>query len=153
MGTRLHIMNLAGAVYDRGRYLIARRGAGESHMPGTLSLIGGGIESQDEQSADVLRSTLRREIMEEVGVQIGRMTYVTSWTFQTDDGEDVLNLVFLCEYKSGIATPADPDEVEEVHWMQPDEILTHPDAPPWTRQGIQQCEALRISLMSVDSSD
>jgi 8-oxo-dGTP pyrophosphatase MutT (NUDIX family) len=146
MGTRLHIVNVEAAVYRDDRYLMVRRGQGESHMPGTLSLVGGGIETRDETGGDVLRSTLRREIIEEVGVTVRDMTYLTGWTFQTDDGMDVVNLLFLCAYDSGIATPADPNEVEEVHWMRADEILTHPDAPSWTRNAIKKCEEVRATL-------
>lgn len=152
MGNRLHIVNVEGAVYRKGRYLIVRRGSDETHMPGRLSLVGGGIESQDEQDTDVLLATLRREIVEEVGVQIGTVTYVTSWTFRTDEGQDVVNLLFLCAYDSGIATPADPNEVEEVHWMHVDEILDHPDTPPWTRNAIRQCEAVRRASMQPEAS-
>jgi 8-oxo-dGTP pyrophosphatase MutT (NUDIX family) len=146
MGERLHIVNVEGAVYRDDRYLMVRRGSGEPHAPGTLSLVGGGIEPQDENSADVLLATLRREIVEEVGVQVSDMTYITGWTFRINDGDEVLNLLFLCAYDSGIATPADPNDVEEVHWMRADEILTHPDAPSWTRDAIRKCEAVRAAL-------
>ena len=146
MENRLHIVNIEGAVYRDDRYLVVRRGSGESHAPGTLSLVGGGIDTRDESSDDVILATLRREIVEEVGVQVRDITYVTGWTFRLDDGQDVINLLFLCAYDSGIATPADPNEVEEVHWMRADDIITHPDAPSWTRDAIRKCEALRAAL-------
>ena len=80
---------------------------------------------------DALESTLRREVREEVGVEVeSEMRYVASRRFETDDGKQVVSVTFFCRYGSGTPTAA-PAEVQAVRWMTPDQILR--DAPPWFR--------------------
>jgi isopentenyldiphosphate isomerase len=55
-----------------------------------------------------------------------RLTYVQSTSFVTETGENVVDIVFLCEYESGDAFPKSPDEVEEVLWLTTEEIFRHP---------------------------
>ena len=62
---------IAGAVILRGEhYLIARRSEHEEEYPGVLSFVSGTIEPEDFVQADVLHAMLRREIREEVGVEV-----------------------------------------------------------------------------------
>lgn len=42
------------------------------------------------------------------------LTDVHSTSFVTDTGENVVDIVFLCEYESGEAFSKSPDEVEKV---------------------------------------
>lgn len=105
-----------------------------------LSLVGGKVES-DGQSADILERTIKREILEEIGVKIkDRLHYVHSSIFVSDVGDSVLNIVFLCEYHSGSASPLSQDEVEEVFWLTTAEILNHPMAPIYLKESINLAE-------------
>ena len=124
----MFVVNVEGAIEKDGRYLMIVRGPSVAHAPGALSFPGGKVETDDGPD-EPLESTLRREIREEVGVEIDdQVTYAHSRLFDTDDGLAVLGVTFLCRYSSG--TPkADPDEVASVRWMTPDQILR--DAPPW----------------------
>ena len=137
------VVNVEGAVEKDGRYLMIVRGANVPHAPGALSFPGGKVEVSDGPD-DALESTLRREIREEVGVEIeDEIRYVESHRFETDDGKQVVGVTFLCRYKSG--TPAaDPTEVEAVRWMTPEQILA--EAPPWFRP-----EEMRRIVGMVDS--
>jgi 8-oxo-dGTP pyrophosphatase MutT (NUDIX family) len=117
-----------GAVELDGRYLMIVRGPNVPHAPGALSFPGGIVEATDGPE-DLLEATLRREIREEIGVEIeDRVTYVDSSRFETDGGDQVVGVTFLCHYRSGEPS-GDPHEVETVRWMTPEEILR--DAPPW----------------------
>ncbi len=122
------IVHVEGAIEKDGRYLMIVRGADVAHAPGALSFPRGKVEPADGPD-DALESTLRREIREEVGVEIeDEVRYVGSRRFDTDDGKQVVGVTFFCRYKSG--TPAaDPAEVEAVRWMTPEQILA--EAPPW----------------------
>ncbi len=81
-------------------------------------------------SLDILERTVKREILEEVGVKVKeRLTYVHSTSFVTDTDENVVDIVFLCVYESGEAYPKSPDEVEDVFWLTTEEILNHPNSP------------------------
>ena len=138
-----YIVNVEAAVVQEGRYLTIVRSERESHAAGVLSLPGGKVEHADN-TPNVLEETLRRELLEEVGVQVKEgIAYVESNAFVADDGEQVINIVFLCRYKSGTPTAIDPDEVVAVQWLTTQEILNHPKTPPWTRQSIELAERIR----------
>lgn len=142
----LFIVNVEGAVVHEGRYLMVVRGPGESHAAGMLALIGGKVDA-GTVAQDVLEATLQREIAEEVGVQVhDDMVYVDSKSFVADDGDPVVDIVFLCRYKAGTPTIGDPDEVAAVAWLSAAEILAHPQSPPWMASSIARVEQRRLAL-------
>jgi 8-oxo-dGTP pyrophosphatase MutT (NUDIX family) len=138
-----YIVNVEGAIVKEGRYLMAVRGEGE-YAPGALSFPGGKVEGAGI-AADILEETLRREIVEEVGLEVHpEMAYVRSSAFLAM-GEPVVDVVFLCRWQAGSAVAADPAEVAAVHWLTPAEILAHPGIPPWTRLALQLAEKVRLA--------
>ncbi len=138
-----YIVNVEAVVHRKDRYLMVVRGAGESHAPGLLSLVGGKVEAAGD-AQQILEATLRREIREETGIEVhDDLEYLSSSAFVADDGEPVIDVVFLCQYKGGKAEIHDPDEIAAIRWLTAAEILTDPDAPPWTRRSIQQAEERR----------
>lgn len=138
-GRPLFIVNVEGVVRRGARYLLTVRGERESHAPGTLSLPGGKVESGDA-TQDTLEVALKREILEETGVTADSPVYLESKWFRADDGEAVVDVVFLCEYAGGDAAARDPIEVAEVLWLTAAEVAIHPKAPPWTRGSIEKAE-------------
>ena len=141
-----YVVNVEGAVYHDGRYLMLVRSANESHAPGVLATAGGKVENAG-QSDHILEDTLRREIREEVGIDVeDDMVYVTSSAFIADDGDPVVNIVFLCRYRAGDPVPGDPDEVESLAWMTPEAIREHPRAQPWTIRYIDAAEKVRRAM-------
>ena len=141
----LFLVNVEGVIVRGARYLMTVRGDGESHAAGTLSVPGGKVEL-DEIGDDVLERALRREIREEVGLEVSAVTYLESKSFVADDGEPVVDIVFLCGYKEGEPAITQPDEVAEFRWMSAREVYRHPKAPPWTRRSIEKAEAVRSDL-------
>jgi len=131
-----HIVNVEGAVIKDDRLLTVIRSEAEEHAAGTLSFIGGKVEFRDRQSA-ILEATLKREVMEEVGVEIGNIQFVTSTAFFSDDGQSVVNIVFVCEWQSGEPRVVNPEEVASVHWMTVTEIRNHPKTPPWILEYVE----------------
>ena len=143
MASLWYIVNVEAAVIQDGRYLTIVRSERESHAAGVLSLPGGKVEHANN-TPNVLEETLRRELLEEVGVQIkDEIAYIESNAFVADDGEPVINIVFLCRYKTGTPTAVDPNEVAAVRWLSAQEILTHPKAPVWMLQSIKLAERVR----------
>jgi 8-oxo-dGTP diphosphatase len=137
-----YIVNVEGAILKDGRYLMVVRGDGE-YAPGGLNLPGGKVE-EVRHPDDVLEETLRREIIEEVGLEIHReMAYVRSSAFVAE-GSPVVDVVFLCRWRSGEAVAADPAEVAAVRWMTLAEIVAHPEIPPWTRLALELAERVRL---------
>lgn len=136
----MFIVNVEGAIFFKEKWLLIKRGAKEEHASGTLSLVGGKVDFE-ESSLNVLERTVKREIFEEVGIEItDNIQFLYSSSFVLEDGRHVINIVFLCEHGNGTAYSKSPDEVEEVCWMTFDEIMNHPLAPTWTKESIIRAE-------------
>lgn len=141
-GQPLFIVNVEGIVRRGESYLLTVRSEHEANAPGTLALPGGKVEFGDALQ-DTLEHTLKREILEETGVEVGDLVYLESKWFRADDGDPVVDIVFLCDYAGGDAEVGDPNEVAEVLWLTAAEVATHPKAPPWTRESIEKAEQFR----------
>ena len=134
-----YVVNVEGVIYDGDRYLMAFRSEQEAHAGGTLAFAGGKMEGTE--SADSLEETVKREIREEVGVEVENVVYVESHTFGNDP--PCLDVVFLCRYVSGDARAIDPAEVSAVQWMTFSEALAHPKTPPWISHSLRLAEEKR----------
>lgn len=136
----MFIVNVEGAIFYKENWLLIKRSTKEEHAGGTLSLVGGKVDFEGI-SLDILERTVRREIFEEVGIEITEyIHFLYSSSFVLDDGRHVINIVFLCEYATGTAHCKSPDEVDEVCWMTYDEIMNDPNTPPWTKESITRAE-------------
>nr|WP_208379618.1 NUDIX domain-containing protein [Alkalibacillus almallahensis] len=138
----IFIVNVEGTIRKNDKWLIIERSKKEDHAGGLLSLVGGKVDIEGNTS-DILERTVKREILEEVGVKVKeKVDFVHSTSFVTDIGENVVDIVFHCEYASGEAYPKNPDEVEEVLWLTTEEILSHPNSPVYLKESIKHAEAL-----------
>jgi len=140
-----HIVNVEGAIVRDGRYLLVVRGQAETHAAGMLSLVGGKVDDAGE-TVNILEETLQREILEEVGIEVGDMIYVHSTAFIDGANFPVIDVVFLCRWMAGEATIVDAGEVAEIRWLNANEILTNPDTPDWTRNSVRRAEKMRNML-------
>ena len=138
----MFIVNVEGAVRKDDKWLIIERSNKEDHAGGLLSLVGGKVDKEGN-SSDILERTVKREVLEEVGVKVKeKLTYIHSTSFTTDTGKNVVDIVYLCEYKSGEAFPKSPDEVEKVLWLTTEEILNHYNSPDYLKESIKKAEQL-----------
>ncbi|KEZ50845.1 MULTISPECIES: NUDIX domain-containing protein [Metabacillus] len=136
----MFIVNAEGAVFKEDKWLIIERSMREEHAAGLLSLPGGKTEKEGAVM-DILENTVKREVEEETDVVVkDEVRYVHSASFESDDGFHVVNIVFLCEYKSGTAHPKSEEEVSEAVWMTAEEIFAHPNAPVWLKTSIRLAE-------------
>ncbi|QGQ98703.1 NUDIX domain-containing protein [Paenibacillus psychroresistens] len=143
----MFIVNMEGAIYKAGKWLVIERSLKEEHAGGTLSLVGGKVD-EEGNSLDIMERTIRREIYEEVGIEIElNPQFLYSSSFVLDDGRHVINVVFLCEYDQGTAYPKSQDEVEAVYWMTSDEIIDHPKVTPWLIESIERAEKQRAATL------
>ncbi|QUW23589.1 NUDIX domain-containing protein [Sporosarcina sp. Marseille-Q4063] len=133
------IVNVEGAIYKNGKWLLIERSLKEEHAGGTLSLVGGKVEFEGD-SSDILERTLEREILEEVGIKVKDLEYVNSSSFVTDSGLNVVDIVFLCEHESGEAYAKSPDEVDGVIWFSTDQIISHSELPVYLKRNIELAE-------------
>ena len=142
-----YIVNVEGVIYNQEdkKYLMVVRGAGEEYLPGVLTFPGGKVEGAEFEQ-DILETTIRREILEEVSVEVyDDVTYVESHSF-IGDGEPCVDVVFLCRYLKGEACSGDPEEVDSVVWMRYEDVLAHEKAPEWTKDSLRLAEKKRKKL-------
>ncbi|MDF2536704.1 MAG: hydrolase [Bacillales bacterium] len=138
----MYIVNVEGVIRKNDKWLIIERSQKEENAGGLLSLVGGKVDIEGN-SSDILERTVKREILEEVGVKVkDRLNYIHSTTFVTDTGDNVMDIVFLCEYESGEAFPKSPEEVEKVLWLTTEEVLNHPNSPIYLKESIKHTETL-----------
>jgi 8-oxo-dGTP diphosphatase len=135
-------VNVEGAVFKEDKWLIIGRSMKEEHAGGLLSLVGGTVENEGN-SKDILERTIKRELYEEVGVKVkDKIKFVRNTSFKLENGNEVIDIVFLCEFDKGEPFAKSSDEVDAVYWMTTDEILNHPKAPIWLKESIQEAEVL-----------
>lgn len=134
-------VNVEGAIYKDDKWLMIERSKKEAHASGTISMVGGTLEF-NKNTQNALEENLKREVMEEVEIEIENvMRYVESKTFIADDGQEVLDIVFLCKYKSGEAKTKS-DEVANFFWLTTEEIIAHPNTSPWIKQSMELADIL-----------
>lgn len=127
-----YIVNVEVVVQRDNSFLLTRRSLKEEVAPGLLSFPGGKVEGSCACD-DVLEETAARELMEETGVKIDNLQYVTSKLFITPTGNAVVDIVFLAQYAGGTADVKDPEELDAVFWVSKEGLLAEPSLPPWAR--------------------
>ena len=117
---QFHIVAVKAWIEKDNKFLLAKRGLNELHKPNTWSLPGGKVEGKIEEP-NILQKTLRREIKEEVGINItDDVELIYNNSFVRTDGAHVVMLTFLCHYKSGEAKPL--EDTAEIRWFTIEEL-------------------------------
>ena len=125
----LHRIAVTGIIWRIGtdgnrQYLITKRSPHKKVMPNRWTVPGGGLEATDytkvepsylnEESPqwyNAVEKTLRREIREEVGLEVSEVKYLLDVVFIRPDGVPVLVLSYYCKYESGeVVLDADATE-------------------------------------------
>ncbi|WP_313893020.1 NUDIX domain-containing protein [Psychrobacillus sp.] len=136
-------VNVEAAVFKDDKWLLIRRSMKEEHAGGELSLVGGTVDNEGN-SNDILERTLRRELLEEVGVEVKDLIqYVRNTSFVLASGKEVVDIVFLCEFDKGEPYAKSPDEIESIQWMTTDEIVNHEEVQFYLSDNILAAEAMR----------
>lgn len=101
-------------VDERGRVLLARRAQDPS--AGRWDIIGGFMDEFEQPLA-----TLRREVREELDVEIEPLDFVAAVSDRYGaEGSATLNLCWTARIVSGEPRPS--DELGEIRWFAPDEL-------------------------------
>ncbi len=142
-----YIVNVEAAIYSGDKWLVVKRSEKEEHAPGTLALVGGKVEvacDRDDVRHHVLEETLKREVMEEVGIQVDIVDYLESKAFIAGHGRTIVDIVFLCKHKSGEARCVDKDEVAAVYWVTARDIDGNHNAPGYLKKTIARAGQKRL---------
>jgi 8-oxo-dGTP diphosphatase len=114
-------------------WLLIVRAPKVSYAPNMIGMIGGHVDLI-RPLADVLEETARREVAEEVGVDLSEMSlrYLESEFFITDGGERQITVTFTTQAPPDIEPHVNaPDELVEVGWWTLDDLEADPRCPPW----------------------
>jgi len=127
----LHRITVTAIIYnDDGKFLITKRSPDKKVHPDKWTVPGGGMEVDDyintEETAgdngwrNPIDITLKREVKEEVNLEIEDSELLCSISFIRPDGIPVLVLSHFAKYKRG-EVELDEDAVEYA-WISVDEI-------------------------------
>lgn len=106
----LHRVVSTAIVHKNGKYLILQRSPKKTAFPGRWTVPGGGLEIDDyintpKTTPDswyfAVEDSLRREIKEETGLEVGELKYLLNLAFVRSDKIPVVTLSFYCDWKSG----------------------------------------------------
>ena len=109
---RLHFVVATAIIVRDGRYLIIRRGLHEKAFPGKWTVPGGKLVTREYRELPptvasydgwygLLDWLVRKEVREEVRLEIGKIGYVTDVVFFRPDGYPVVTLSFWAPWRSG----------------------------------------------------
>jgi 8-oxo-dGTP diphosphatase len=116
---------ITAIIVKDGKYLITRRSAQKKRFPGMWTVPGGHLETGDYENSpkdtenywyNILEKTLRREVREEVGIEIKNIDYVTSLATVHGDKNPSLVISCLADYESGVVT-LQPEETDKYEWV------------------------------------
>ncbi len=129
----LHEVAITAIVVKEGKYLITQRSASKKRFPGMWTVPGGKLEASDYLALpkdtefywyNVLERTLRREIKEEVGIDIENIEYVTSLATVHADGSPSLVISCVADYVSGEVT-LQLEENDQFAWISLEEAKNY----------------------------
>ena len=126
----LHRIAVTAIIYDKERkFLVTQRALHEEYWPGEWTVPGGRITTDDyintplthkNQWYFAVSNALKREVKEEVGVEIGKPEYLLDLTFIKNNGVPVLALSYFAQYLRGKVT-LDKDSISFA-WISADKI-------------------------------
>jgi 8-oxo-dGTP diphosphatase len=139
MNPKLYLNVVEVAIEHEGRFLVIKRPEGK-HAGGLLDFPGGKVDETDEQNQwDILRAAAKREVLEEVGLDLkDDLTYITSNYFVDGEGLHAIDSAFHCKIvKTELKIQASSREVSEYFWLTPNEIKNAPNGAEWMKKYVQ----------------
>ena len=107
---KAHYIVVTGIIIKDGKFLITKRAPTEKAFPNQWTVPGGKLEMDDYAKRpkdtshhwyNVLEDLLRREVLEEVGIKIKNIGYLTSLVYIRSDNIPTLIISLYADYDSG----------------------------------------------------
>jgi len=130
----MHEVIATAIIVKNGRYLITRRSPKKKRFPKMWTVPGGHLElddyvhlPKDENGywRNILEHALKREVKEEVGLEINNVEYVTSMAFVHEDGSPSIIISCIAEYVYGEVV-LQKEETDQFRWVSIDEAKKYP---------------------------
>lgn len=126
---RLHIVAITGIIEKDGKYLILKRSERETAYPSFWTVPGGKLVRHEYENLpltpntdawyEIVSHTLEKEIMEEAGLEIENVRYLTDMVFVRPDNIPALVLSYYCRHKAGEVKLG--KDMVDFAWIKPDE--------------------------------
>ena len=129
----LHEVAITAIVVKDRKYLITQRSKEKKRFPGMWVVPGGRLETSDYINLpkdtehywyNVLEKTLKREVKEEVGIDIENIEYVTSLARVHEDGAPSLVISCIADFVSGDIVLQN-GETENFAWVSLEEAKNY----------------------------
>ncbi len=133
MDSELYAVTVCVLIRRGNTWLLVLRAPGVAYAPNMIGMIGGHVDVTDPE-AGVLEVTARREVVEEVGIDLSQvpLTYLESEFFITSGGERQITVTFTAPAPPGDEAYVNaPAELAEVGWWTLDDLEADPRCPPW----------------------
>ncbi len=107
---RMHFVVATGIIVKDGKFLIAKRAPHEKAYPDKWTVPGGKLVVSEYKEVpkttgdawyNIIEWLLKKEIKEEVDLEIENPKYLCDLLFIRPDGNPVLTLSYWCDYKAG----------------------------------------------------
>ncbi len=128
----LHEVAITAIVVKDEKYLITRRTLTKKRFPGKWTVPGGKLETSDYVNLpkdtdnawyNVLENVVRREVREEVGLEIKNIDYVISLA-TLDGGTPLLVISCMADWASGEVVLQE-DETDQYAWISSEEAKNY----------------------------
>ncbi|MSR71262.1 MAG: NUDIX domain-containing protein [Candidatus Taylorbacteria bacterium] len=126
----LHRITSTAIIHKDGKYLIIKRAPHKKVFPNRWIVPGGGLTTddytttkpttKDGQWYNAIEISLRREVKEEVSLEIGKLEYLVDIAFITPANQPVICLSYFAPYLSG-EVKLDEDAVD-YKWLGLEEL-------------------------------
>lgn len=100
-----------------GKMLLGKRKG--KHVPGVYAWPGGRMENNES-----FEECAKREVMEETGMEIQNIKFVSVFNIRAFEPDNYVNLTFSADWKSGEPKLVEPDECEGWDWYDMDNLPT-----------------------------
>lgn len=139
-----YFLAVKGIIRQGEKILVVKRSEADDHLPGVWETVGGGMEGEGTP-----QESLRREILEEVGldVKVGEPFHV--FTFRKDTGEFKVGMTFLCDAPEGDVRLS--HEHSEYSWIRPEEFRTFESIPSLHKEIAHYAEIQKMKAGSLGS--
>ena len=116
--SKRHIVAVTGMIYKDGKWLIVKRKDDEVAFPGKWQVPGGKVQGKEN-----CISCLKREVLEETGLEVKNIRYLYDYEFTRPDKHHVIGIVFLCDWESGEVKMSDAHT--DFKWVTSEEAKNH----------------------------
>ncbi len=106
---------IKGIIRKDDKILVLKRSSTDDFNSEIWETVGGGMK--EEESPE---EALKREIMEETGIEVKVVEPFRTFTFRKDTGEFKVGITFICDYISGEIRLS--EEHSDYKWIKPEEF-------------------------------